>query len=443
MPTLSGDPGASVTPAPKPHRRGTWFIVFVSVSLTILTIVIGRNFVGSKAPSRQPLPHLYSIHDSAFTRALGLALGPSVVGGNQIVTLLNGDEIFPAMLREIRGAQKTITMETFIYWAGDTRKAFAVALAERARAGVKVHLLVDWVGSSKMDDSDVVSMEKAGVVVQRFRPIRWYSLDRVNKRTHRKLLVVDGRVGFTGGVGIADVWSGHAQDSTHWRDSHYRVTGPVVSQMQAAFMQNWAEATGEELEGNDYFPPLAPSGPLNAQLFYSSPSTGSSSMELMYLLAIAAADRTIYLSSAYFVPDALTEDALKDALKRGVVVKIITPGKFIDSKVTRGASRSRWGTLLAAGAEIDEYGPTMYHCKVFIVDDLLVSVGSTNWDPRSFGLNDEANLNIYDADFARRQSAVFREDRTKSHRITYAEWKARPLREKVAEKLASLLGRVL
>ena len=433
----------SSTSAKKPHKRGTWFVAFVSVSLTILAIVIGRNFVGSKQTVQRPLPHLYSVHDSAFTRAMGLALGPSIVGGNQIAPLLNGDEIFPAMLREIRGAQKTITMETFIYWAGDIRKTFAIALAERARAGVKVHLLVDWVGSSKMDDSDVVMMTRAGVAIQRFRPIRWYSLGRVNKRTHRKLLVVDGRIGFTGGVGIADVWSGHAQDSTHWRDTHYRVTGPVVSQMQASFVENWTEATGELLEGADYFPTLAPAGPLSAQLFNSSPTTGSRSMELMYLLAIAAAERSIYLSSAYFVPDALTETALKDALKRGVSVKIITPGKYIDSKVTRGASRSRWGPLLAAGAEIDEYGPTMYHCKMFIVDEQLVSVGSTNWDPRSFGLNDEANLNIYDANFARRQADIFRDDLKMSHRITFAEWKARPVREKFAEQLASLLGRVL
>ena len=425
------------------HRRNTWFVAFVSASLTVLAIVIGRNFVGSRQPVQQRIPHLYSVRDSAFTRAMGLALGPSIVGGNQVVTLLNGDEIFPAMLGEIRGAQQTITMETYIYWAGDIRKAFAVALAERARAGVKVKLLVDWAGSTKMDDSDVVMMTQAGVAVQRFRPISWYSLALVDNRTHRKLLVVDGRVGFTGGVGIADVWSGHAQDSTHWRDSHFRVTGPVVAQLQAAFMENWTEATGVVPDGTEYFPPLASAGPLAAQLFSSSPTTGSRSMELMYLLAIAAAEKSIELSSAYFVPDALTEEALKDALKRGVAVQIITPGKYIDSKVTRGASRSRWGDLLAAGAEIREYGPTMYHCKVFIVDDFLVSVGSTNWDPRSFGLNDEANLNIYDAGFAKAQVDVFRADLARSHRVTLAEWKARPFREKFGERVASMLGRIL
>ena len=423
--------------------RSKWLVVGVTVALTVLALAIARNFVGGERGVERRITHLYSVHDSAFGRAMGLALGPSIVGGNQVVALLNGDEIFPAMLEAIRGAQKTITVETYIYWAGEIGRKFAVALSDRARAGVRVHVLVDWAGSSKMDASDVAMMERAGVAFRKFRPLRWYSLGRVNKRTHRKLLVVDGRIGFTGGVGIAELWTGHAQDPAHWRDSHFRVEGPVVAQMQAAFMDNWIEATGEVLHGADYFPPLAPAGPMAAQLFYSSPTRGSQSMELMYLLAITAAERSIYLSSAYFVPDALTQAALADALKRGVTVQIITPGKYTDTKIVRGASRSRWGDLLAAGAAMYEYEPTMYHCKVFIVDELLVSVGSTNWDPRSFGLNDEANLNIYDAGFAHRQAEVFRQDLAKSRRVTLAQWRARPFREKLMERLESLLGPVL
>lgn len=427
--------------AHSPRRK--WLVVFVTVALTVFALAIARNFVGGERGVQRRIPHLYSVHDSAFGRAMGLALGPSIVGGNQVVALLNGDEIFPAMLEAVRNAQKTITMETYIYWAGEIGRKFAVALSERSRAGVKVHVLVDWAGSSEMDGSDVAMMERAGVEFRKFRPLRWYSLGRVNKRTHRKLLVVDGRIGFTGGVGIAETWTGHAQDPAHWRDSHFRVEGPVVAQMQAAFMDNWIEATGEVLHGSDYFPPLAPAGAIAAQLFYSSPTRGSQSMELMYLLAITAAERSIYLSSAYFVPDALTQEALTNALKRGVTVQIITPGKYTDTKIVRGASRSRWGDLLAAGAAMYEYQPTMYHCKVFIVDELLVSVGSTNWDPRSFGLNDEANLNIYDAGFAHRQVEVFRQDLTKSRQVTLAQWRARPFREKLMERLESLLGPVL
>jgi cardiolipin synthase A/B len=419
------------------------FFAFVTAVVTVLAVLFAQNFVASEKRVQRQIPHLYGVHDPAFDRAMGLALGPSLVGGNQVVALFNGDEIFPSMLQDIRSAQKTITMETYIYWAGDIGQKFAAALSERARAGVKVNVLIDSVGSSKMDPSYVAMMEQAGVSLQKFRPLRWYDLGGVNRRTHRKLLVVDGRIGFTGGVGIADVWAGHAQDPSHWRDSHFRVEGPVVAEMQAAFMDNWIEATGEVLHGSDYFPPLAPAGPVVAQLFYSSPTGGSESMELMYLLAITAAERSIYLSSAYFVPDALTQDALTKALKRGVTVQIITPGKYMDRKIVRGASRSRWGELLTAGAEMYEYGPTMYHCKVFIVDGLLVSVGSTNWDPRSFGLNDEANLNIYDADFARQQVEVFREDLAKSRRVTLAQWRARPFREKLMEQLESLLGGVL
>jgi cardiolipin synthase len=374
---------------------------------------------------------------------MGIALGPSIVKGNEVIALLNGDEIFPAMLRDIRGARKTITLETYIYWSGQIGQKFANALAERSRAGIKVHVLVDWAGSDKLDDALVKEMKQAGVAFQKFRPLRWYNLGRVNNRTHRKLMVVDGRVGFTGGVGIADIWTGHAQDSAHWRDSHFRVEGPVVAQMQAAFMDNWIVATGEVLHGDAYFPPLAPTGKLPAQLFFSSPSEGSESMALMYLLAIMAAEQSIYLSSAYFVPDKLTQDALTAARKRGVKVQIITPGKYLDTKIVRGASRSSWGDLLGAGVEIYEYEPSMYHCKVFIVDELLVSVGSTNWDPRSFRLNDEANLNIYDAEFARKQVEVFRQDLTKSRQITLQQWRARPLREKVGEMLASVVRGVL
>jgi cardiolipin synthase len=423
--------------------RSKWFVVGVTVGLTVLGVVIARNFVGGERGVQRRIPHLYSVHDSAFGRAMGLALGPSIVGGNRVVALFNGDEIFPAMLQAIRGAQTTITLETYIYWGGEIGRQFPVALSERSRAGVKVHVLIDWVGSSKMDEGYVAMMEQAGIEFREYRPLRWYNLGRLNKRTHRKLLVVDGRIGFTGGVGIAEMWTGHAQDPAHWRDSHFRVEGPAVAQMQAAFMDSWVRATGEVLHGSDYSPALAPAGRLAAQVFSSSPTGVSESMELMYLLAITAAERSIYLSSAYFIPDALTQDALTNALKRGVKVQIITPGKHMDRKIVRGASRSRWGELLAAGAEMYEYEPTMYHCKVFIVDELLVSVGSTNWDPRSFGLNDEANLNIYDADFARRQVDVFRQDLTKSRRVTLAQWRARPFHEKLMERLESLLGPVL
>ena len=411
-----------------------------SVLLTLLAVVVLRNLTAGEKQVERTIPRKYSIHDPAFLRAMGIVLGPAVVGGNRIETLLNGDAIFPSMLQAIRGARRTITFETYIYWSGEIGRLFAEALAERARAGVRVHVLVDWLGGNKLEERFITLMEEAGVEFRKYRPLRWYNLHRLNNRTHRKLLVVDGSTGYTGGVGIAELWTGNGQDPEHWRDTHFRIEGPVVAQMQAAFMDNWIETTGAVLHGDEYFPVLEPAGTDSAQLFSSSPTGGSDSMALMYLLAITAAERSIDLSSAYFVPDDLTRTALTDALGRGVRVRIITPGPHIDAETVRRASRARWGPLLQAGAEIHEYQPTMYHCKVFIVDGLLVSVGSTNFDPRSFHLNDEASLNIYDAAFARQATEVFEQDLTRARRISLAEWENRPLREKIIERMASLLG---
>ena len=286
-----------------------------------------------------------------------------------------------------------------------------------------------------MERSLLEQMKAAGVIVHRYRPLHWYNLGRLNNRTHRKLLVVDGRIGFTGGVGIADVWQGDAQDPDHWRDMHFRVTGPVVAQMQAAFNDNWIKTTGEVLNGDDYFPALAPVATSNAHLFISSPAGGSESMHLMYLMAIAAAEHSIDLEASYFVPDALIAKAMMTAVQRGVRVRIILPGKHIDSETVRIASKGEWGELLQGGVEIYEYQPTMLHNKLLIVDHEMVSVGSTNFDMRSFRLNDEASLNIYDRDFAAHMTEVFEQDLKPTKRHTYELWKQRPFKEKFSEKV--------
>ncbi|HEX4882495.1 MAG TPA: cardiolipin synthase [Casimicrobiaceae bacterium] len=394
-------------------------------------------------PSDQRVEHrierLYDTRSPQMQRVLGALLGPPIVPGNRVDVLLNGEEIFPSMLEAIRSARRTITFETYIYWSGDVGRAFAEALSERARAGVKVHVLLDWVGSQKMDDALLDEMRDAGVEVRYYRPLSWYHIARMNNRTHRKLLVIDGRVGFTGGVGVGDKWQGHAQDPDHWRDTHFRAEGPVVAQMQATFNDNWTKVTGRVLHGEAYFPRLEPAGDASAQTFQSSPEGGAESMQLMYLLAITAASTSIELSSAYFVPDTLTLQTLVDALKRGVRVRIIVPGPIIDAEVVRKASRANWGPLLAAGAEIHEYQPTMFHCKVLVVDGWFVSVGSTNFDTRSFRLNDEANLNVLDPAFAARQVAVFEQDLKHTRRVTHEQWLARPWHEKVLEEAAELL----
>ncbi len=407
--------------------------VTLAVGLAVLMLKTGEKKIG------QPIARLYDAAYPQIGRAMGVLLGPPNIEGNRFEVLLNGDEIFPSMLAAIRGAQKTITFESYIYWSGSIGREFAEALSERARAGVKVHVLLDWLGSSKLDAAQVTTMEGAGVVVRKFHEPAWYRLTRMNNRTHRKVLVVDGKVGFTGGVGIADAWVGHAQDPDHWRDTHFRAEGPVVAQMQAVFMDNWIKVSGEVLHGAEYFPPLAKRGEAKAQMFSSSPEGGSESMQLMYLLAITAAVKSIHLSSAYFVPDDLSLKALVAAAKRGVRVQIIAPGEHMDAETVRKASRARWGDLLEAGVEIFEYQPTMYHCKVMVVDGLWLSVGSTNFDSRSFSLNDEANLNISDAEFAGRQIAIFQQDVLHSKAITLADWRGRPLVEKLIEHSAALL----
>jgi cardiolipin synthase len=271
---------------------------------------------------------------------MSVMLGPTILGGNRVTALQNGDEIFPAMLQAIREAQTSINFETYIYWSGKIGKEFSAALAERARAGVPVNVVIDWVGSIKMEDAMAQEMEAAGVQLQRYRPLHWYNLGRINNRTHRKLLVVDGRIGFTGGVGIADQWLGNAQDAGHWREAHFRLEGPTVAQMQAAFNDNWIKTTGEALSGEIYFPDPAQAGQVDAHLFIASPAGGSASMHLMYLMAIAGAVESIDLAASYFVPDELIERALIEARERGVRVRILLPGKHIDSEVVRLASKA-------------------------------------------------------------------------------------------------------
>ncbi len=410
-----------------------WTIVITAI-VTLLVAVLAMNFKTSEKSLERKIEHRYPVSDPQFQREMGVLLGPGITSGNKVVDLQNGEQIFPAMLDAIRSARRTITFETYIYWSGDIGKRVADALEERARAGVKVKLMIDWAGSIKMEDKLLEKLRTAGVDLQQYRPLKWYNLGRLNNRTHRKLLVVDGRVGFTGGVGVADPWMGHAQDPDHWRDMHFRIEGPVVAQMQAAFNDNWIKTTGVVLNGEEYFPPLEPAGDMNAHMFVASPAGGSESMHLMYLMSIAAAQHSIDLEAAYFVPDDLMIKALIAARHRGVKIRVIVPGPHIDSETVRFASKANWGELLLAGVEIYEYQPTMIHNKLLIVDDEMTSVGSTNFDVRSFRLNDEASLNVYDTQFAQRMEEVFEDDMKPTILFSYEMWKKRPLKEKLIEK---------
>ena len=415
-----------------------WFAAGLATAV-VLTLIVMNITAGEKKIDRQLQRHFGS-GDAQFQYEMGTLLGPPIIDGNRYQTLLNGDQIFPAMLKAIASAKQTVTFESYIYWSGDIGQKFADALSARAKAGVKINVLLDWVGSAKMDAAMLKQLEDSGVKLQRFHKPVWYQLARLNNRTHRKLLVVDGKIGFTGGVGIAPQWEGNAQDKDHWRDSHFQAEGPVVGQMQAVFVDNWTKASGEVLHGAAYFPLLSKMGEHRAHMFSSSPSGGAESMQLMYLMAITAAEHSIDLASAYFVPNELTRNAMIKAIKRGVKIRIIVPGPFTDADTVSSASKASWGPLLDAGAEINEYQPTMYHCKVMVLDGRMTSVGSTNFDERSFHLNDEANLNVYDEAFAREQTRIFEADLKQSKRFTAADWNARPWHEKLKDKAASLLA---
>lgn len=364
---------------------------------------------------RQEITPLYSANSPEFRQSAGSLLGPNFVPGNSITTLVNGNQIFPAMLSAVRSAKKSINFETYIYWDGEIAREFTGALAERARAGVKVHAILDAQGTSKMGTENLAMLREAGVDVVKYHSILWLDPRRYNNRSHRKLLIVDGKVAFTGGAGIADEWTGNANSPEHWRDNHYKITGPVVAQLQATFMANWLKTRGTVLHGADFFPPLASTGSYLAQAIKSS--ARDENLGLMYLLAIASAQKTLRIENAYFLPDDLVRKELIAAANRGTKVEIIVPGKHIDQKLVRAASKRHWPELIRAGIKIYEYQPTMVHVKLMIVDDTFVSAGSGNFDDRSIRLNDEANVDVLDRSFAAQQTRLFEMDKRQSHEM--------------------------
>jgi cardiolipin synthase len=414
--------------------------VAVTAVVTALIVVVTINLLSGERKTEREISSLFGVEAPEFSRAASVLFGAPLVAGNEVRPLYNGRQIFGAMLEEIGRARRSITFETYIYWSGDIGAAFTKALVERAHAGVKIHLIIDAVGSAKMDSTQLREMTNAGAEVEKYRAVRWYNLDRINNRTHRKLLVVDGRIGFTGGVGIADKWDGDADSPDHWRDTHFRVSGPVVAQMQATFVAHWLATRGALLQGDAYFPPLSQAGEMPAQMVSSAENDGTESIRLLYLLSIAAARHSILLANSYFVPDDLSVRTLIAARRRGVDVQIIVPGPQIDSEVTRAASRRKWAPLLEAGIAISEFQPTMFHCKVMVVDDLWVSVGSTNFDSRSFRLNAEANLNVIDRGLASQERRAFEKDRLRSRPIALADWNRRPLLDRVGDWFAGLVG---
>jgi len=366
-----------------------------------------------------------SVTNDTFRNSLAGQLRTAFLSGNYVEPLLNGDQYFPSMIAAIRSATNTINIETFIWKSGRMCDAFVEALSERARAGVEVRAIADALGTMNLKDEDLDKMRSAGVKFIRYNKPRLYLLNRLNYRDHRKLLIVDGRIGFTGGSCIGDAWLGNAETADLWRDTHFKVLGPTVAQLQGIFGANWLKTEGEMLFGEKFYPVLEHQGDMLAQNFASGPQDGGEFARLVYLSAIAAAQHWIRLEQSYFVPDDLGMEALLKARGRGVDIEIITPSN-IDANIVRRASRTLWPQLLRAGVKIYEYGPAKLHCKILIVDDYFVSCGSVNFDERSLRINDESNINVLDAAFATRMVADFERDKTQSRVIHLADVKQTP-----------------
>jgi cardiolipin synthase len=393
-----------------------------------------------EVPPRVGLEHEFSVDDDEFLTTMAGSTGIPFFEGNAIEILNNGDEFYPAMLKAIEQAQCSITIEAYIYWAGDIGRRFAEALAARATAGVCVKTLLDAVGSSTIGDEILEILEKGKCQLAWYNPVRPYSIGRFNNRTHRKSLIIDGRVAFTGGAGIADHWLGHAQDHEHWRDIQIRIEGPAVVPLQTGFAQNWLETTEELITGFEFYPgPEAPVGDLAVQTILSSPETGASTARTFYYLSIAAARRTIDIANPYFIPDQGAIDLLVAARRRGVKVRIMVAGIHNDNFMARQNSVRLYGPLLKAGIEIYEYNHTMLHQKTMVVDGVWSTVGTTNFDSRSFAHNEESNVCVLDSKLAKKLEAIFVADIKSCDLITLKQWRNRPLLHKLAQNTVSLL----
>ena len=385
--------------------------------IAVLGLLLASCVSGVRLAAKQPIDRTAKVGTPTFKTAISKTTGVEWIEGNHVESLVNGDSFYPPMLKAIREAKKSITFETYAYVRGMAAYHFSKALCEKAREGVKVHIIVDKIGSQEIGKSNIKAMQMTGVDVRFYN--RW-SLAKpwqLNNRDHRKIMVVDGKIGFTGGCGIADAWQGNAQDLKHWRENHYRVTGPVVAQLQRAFEDNWRKLGGSALEGPDYYPPLKRTGSMTAQAFNSAPIDKQFTIPHLYRQAFASAQKGIIIENAYILLDKPMMQSILDARKRGVHVEIIVPSELNDAVVQRYLSRYQYRKLLRAGVHIYEYQPTMMHCKVLVIDGIFSSIGSANMDPRSLYLNDESNLNVISRAFAQEQLRIIDNDKKQSRRI--------------------------
>jgi cardiolipin synthase len=415
-------------------QREWWWALGTGLWAGVCSLSTPQEF-----PPQYGLEHDLDVGSPEFIDTMAGAAGIPFFEGNRIDLLNNGDAFYPAMLRDVELAERSITIEAYIYWAGEIGLTFARALAEAAGRGVKVKLLLDAIGSQSIGNEIVKILQDGGCHLGWYNPVRLTRLRRINHRTHRKSLIIDGRVGYTGGAGIADQWTGNAQDDKHWRDIQVRIEGPAVRPLQSGFAHNWLECTGELVTGPDFYPILTPAGTLSLQTIMSSPETGASSVRVMYFLAISSARKTIDIANPYFVPDHASIDLFRDAVKRGVRVRIMVAGSSNDTLVTRLNSLRLYGALLKAGVQVLEYNRTMMHHKIMVVDGLWSTVGTTNFDNRSFSHNEENNVCLCDQAFASRLTETFERDVQVCDVITFEAWRRRGLPQKTLEAMASFV----
>ncbi|MEO5721685.1 MAG: phospholipase D-like domain-containing protein [Chthoniobacterales bacterium] len=413
--------------------KGEW----ISAALAFLAIVlIFCLFFIRRTALDYPLAHSFAIRSPEFFQSALALSNPVPITGNKIDLLQNGDEFFPPMLEAIRGATQTVNFASYIMKSDSVGHQFRDALAERAKAGVEVRVLLDGIGSGwSLDNSDVKLMKEAGCKFAYYHPVASWRLDRTNRRSHRRILVVDGRIGFTGGAAFSDQWSGHAQDAEHWRDTHARLEGPIVNALQASFQAHWLKTSEEALTGAGQFPALPPAGNLRAQVVESK-SFSNAPIPLVQAVTFAAAEQRIWITNPYCTPTDNQVELLLQAKKRGVDVRLLLPGPHNDQPLTQSAGRTAYGKLLEGGVKIFEYQPTMIHAKTMVADGMFSMLGSSNLDPRSSEINEELDVVVYDEEFGRRMEEAFEKDQAQSREYTLEEFKNRGVWERFTEWLA-------
>jgi len=416
--------------------------------LLILFTVIGMEFTlhGSHISHLQGVGNAAPpVGDPLFTRTMEMFTGTHLTDGNHVTVLLNGEQTYPAIWKALRGAKETITIQMYYFEPGKIADTLSAILRERARNGVSVHLLTDAFGAQHITSGYVDSLRAAGVHTSVFRPVHWYEMQKLQNRSHNRAIVVDGRVGFTGGFGVADKWLGNGHTKDQWRDTDVRFTGPAVSQLQATFADGWVEATGNLLAGEKYFPkePVKEEPAETAGLLDAQPTIGSTPAERFLALSIAGARHRLFITNSYFVPNYDFKQLLIQAAKRGVDVRILTVGSETDVRTTRYAGRKQYDDLLKGGVRIFEFAPTMMHAKTLVADGMWVSIGSMNFDNRSMVFNNESNLNVLDPGTGAVLDSVFLNDLEYSKEITRAEFEKRGLLQRIFELGSSAMARLL